>query len=56
MLLWAVLIAVITGIGLSLFYIGLAVTMPLLGFATWHAYRDTLGEWRQVEEKQAPYY
>ncbi|HEX9803407.1 MAG TPA: DUF2189 domain-containing protein [Gammaproteobacteria bacterium] len=56
MLLWAVLVAAITGIGLALFYIGLAVTMPLLGFATWHAYKETLGEWKQVEEKQAPYY
>lgn len=56
MLLWAVLIAAITAAGLALFYVGLVVTMPLLGFATWHAYRDTLGEWRKVEEKQAPYY
>jgi len=56
MLWWAVLIAAITGIGLALFYIGLVVTMPVLGFATWHAYRDTLGEWRQREEHNAPYY
>ena len=56
MLLWAVLIAVITGIGLMVAYIGLAVTMPLLGFATWHAYRETLGEWREVEVRQAQYY
>lgn len=56
MLWWAVLIAFFTGIGLAFFYIGLAVTLPLLGFATWHAYRDTLGEWRQVEEPQPPYY
>ncbi len=56
MLWWAVLIAFFTGLGLAFFYIGLAITMPLLGFATWHAYRDTLGEWRQVEEPQPPYY
>ena len=56
MLWWAVLIAFFTGIGLALFYVGLAITMPLLGFATWHAYRDTLGEWRKVEEPQTPYY
>lgn len=56
MLLWAVLIAVITAAGLAVFYIGLAVTMPLLGFASWHAYRDTLGEWREAEEKQPQYY
>ncbi len=47
MLLWAVLIALITGIGLALFYVGLIVTVPLLAFATWHAYRDTLGEWQE---------
>lgn len=56
MLLWAAIIAVITGIGLAVFYIGLAVTMPLLGFATWHAYRETLGEWREVEVPHVEYY
>lgn len=56
MLWWAVLIAFFTGIGLAFFYVGLAITLPLLGFATWHAYRDTLGEWRKVEEPQPPYY
>ncbi|HEY0721986.1 MAG TPA: DUF2189 domain-containing protein [Gammaproteobacteria bacterium] len=56
MLLWAVLIAVITAVGLAVFYVGLAITMPLLGFASWHAYRDTLGEWREAEEKQPQYY
>jgi len=56
MLLWAVLIAVITVVGLAVFYVGLAITMPLLGFASWHAYRDTLGEWREAEEKQPQYY
>ena len=28
------------GIGILTFYIGLLVTMPLVGHATWHAYRD----------------
>lgn len=56
MLWWAVLIAFFTGIGLVFFYVGLVITLPILGFATWHAYRDTLGEWRKVEEPQPPYY
>lgn len=56
MLLWAVLIVAITVVGLAVFYVGLAVTMPLLGFASWHAYRDTLGEWREAEEKRSQYY
>lgn len=56
MLWWAVLIAFFTGIGLAVSYIGLVVTMPLLGFATWHAYRDVLGEWREVEQPHVAYY
>jgi uncharacterized membrane protein len=40
MALWAALIVIFTGIGLLTFYIGLALTLPLVGHATWHAYRD----------------
>lgn len=40
MLLWAWLIAVITAAGVATFFVGLAVAFPLLGHATWHAYRD----------------
>lgn len=40
MLLWAALIVFIVGIGLITFYIGLFVAVPLVGHATWHAYRD----------------
>ena len=40
LLLWAALIAMFVGIGILTFYIGLLVTMPLVGHATWHAYRD----------------
>ncbi len=41
MLLWAALIVVFTGAGLAtFFYLGLAITLPLIGHATWHAYRD----------------
>jgi uncharacterized membrane protein len=38
---WAVLIVLF---GLSTIYLGLIVTLPLIGHASWHAYRD-LGEW-----------
>jgi uncharacterized membrane protein len=38
--LWAVLIVIFTGIGLITFYLGLAIALPLIGHATWHAYRD----------------
>lgn len=40
MLLWACLILMFGVIGIFTFYIGLLVSMPLLGFASWHAYRD----------------
>lgn len=39
MALWALLIAVLTALGMLTAYFGLAVTMPLIGHATWHAYR-----------------
>lgn len=40
MTLWALLIVVVVGLGLITFYIGLIVALPLIGHATWHAYRD----------------
>jgi len=40
LLLWGACIAVLAGIGFATFFIGLIVTMPLVGHATWHAYRD----------------
>jgi uncharacterized membrane protein len=40
MTVWAALIVVIVGVGLASFYVGLIVALPLIGHATWHAYRD----------------
>ncbi len=40
MALWAWLIALFIGVGLVTLYVGLIVTMPLIGHATWHAYKD----------------
>jgi len=37
---WAVLIAVLTAIGFATLMIGMLVIFPLLGHASWHAYRD----------------
>ena len=37
---WAVLIVGFVGAGLITLYLGLIVTLPLIGHATWHAYRD----------------
>jgi uncharacterized membrane protein len=38
--LWAGLIVVFTGLAMVPFFLGLIVVMPLVGHATWHAYRD----------------
>ncbi len=40
MLLWAALIAGYMAIGLATLFVGLIVIFPLLGHATWHAFRD----------------
>ncbi len=42
MLVWATLIIVLLALGTATAFLGLAVVMPLLGHATWHAYRDTI--------------
>ncbi|MDH5424498.1 MAG: DUF2189 domain-containing protein [Gammaproteobacteria bacterium] len=39
---WAGLIVAFTGIGMLTLGVGLIVTMPLIGHATWHAYRDLI--------------
>lgn len=43
MLLWAVILTGCTVVGMVTFYIGLAVILPVLGHATWHAYEDLVG-------------
>ncbi len=40
MLVWAVVIVVLTAIGFLTQFIAMAVVFPLLGHATWHAYRE----------------
>jgi uncharacterized membrane protein len=42
MAVWATLIVVFTVAGLVTFYVGLAVTLPLIGHASWHAYRAVI--------------
>jgi uncharacterized membrane protein len=43
MLLWAAIIVTLTALGFATFYVGLVVALPVIGHATWHAYRDTVG-------------
>ncbi|WP_169567572.1 DUF2189 domain-containing protein [Sneathiella limimaris] len=42
MILWAAMIVIFTGIGLATAGIGLAITLPLIGHATWHAYKQVM--------------
>lgn len=39
MIVWAMLIVVLTLVGFLTFHLGLVVLMPILGHASWHAYR-----------------
>jgi len=42
MIVWAALIAGLTAIGFGTFLLGLVIVLPVLGHATWHAYRDLI--------------
>jgi uncharacterized membrane protein len=39
MTVWAILLVALTALGMAAGFVGLAVTLPLAGHATWHAYR-----------------
>jgi len=39
MIVWGTIIVALTAIGFALFFVGLVVTVPVVGHATWHAYR-----------------
>jgi uncharacterized membrane protein len=40
MLVWSGLIVAVTAIGFVTLLVGMVIVAPLLGYATWHAYRD----------------
>ena len=42
MLIWASIIGVAVLLGFATIFVGFVVLMPLLGFATWHAYHETI--------------
>jgi len=44
MLIWAVLIVVLTVLGIVSHFVALAVIFPVLGHATWHAYRALIAD------------
>jgi uncharacterized membrane protein len=39
MIVWGLLIAAVIGAGFALWFVGLVVAVPVIGHATWHAYR-----------------
>ena len=42
MAVWAGLIVLLTAAGFATALVGLAVVIPVLGYATWHGYRETI--------------
>jgi uncharacterized membrane protein len=40
MLVWAWIIAFCIALGVATLFVGLALVFPVIGYATWHAYRD----------------
>lgn len=44
MLLWAWLVALLTAVGIATAFLGLIVLFPLVGHATWHAYRAMVSD------------
>lgn len=49
MAVWAAIIVVVVLLGLATAFLGFAVLMPVIGYATWHGYRQTIiaDEWRE---------
>lgn len=43
-ILWGVLIAALMALGVVTFFLGLVIIFPLIGHATWHAYREIVSE------------
>lgn len=41
--LWALIIGLLGALGMATLFLGLTLAIPLLGHATWHAYRDVIG-------------
>ncbi len=42
MLLWAALIVAMIGVGIATIFVGFVIAFPLIGHATWHAFRDVI--------------
>lgn len=40
MFIWAFAIVALIGLGFAFFFVGVALTLPIIGHASWHAYRE----------------
>ena len=57
MLLWGFCIVVLVTLGFATYFVGLIITMPIVGHATWHVYRDIVeaeSPNKQNPKKQSP--
>jgi uncharacterized membrane protein len=49
-MLWAALIVLIVGLGFATLFLGLVIAVPWIGHATWHAYREIVGDGARDED------
>lgn len=54
LLVWALLIVLTVGAGLATFFVGLVIAVPLIGHATWHAYRALVADDRDAAFSALP--
>ena len=54
MIVWGALITLVVGLGFALWFVGLVVAAPLVGHATWHAYRAIVADAPAVSSGDSP--
>ncbi|MEF8734223.1 MAG: DUF2189 domain-containing protein [Candidatus Accumulibacter meliphilus] len=54
MVFWAALVAALTVLGIGTLFFGLIVLMPLIGHASWHAYRDLVEQRTASDHPDSP--
>ena len=53
MLVWGAIIVVLTALGFATLYLGLVLALPVIGHATWHAYRDVVAPVEESDLRSA---
>ncbi|MGD8615729.1 MAG: DUF2189 domain-containing protein, partial [Gammaproteobacteria bacterium] len=54
MLIWAMIIVTSVALSFATAFLGLAVLMPVIGYATWHGYRDSIQAEQWPENDKLP--